>query len=521
MGMCGSETTTTVTTGDMSSRGLSYDTMYSEMLKSNLREFGDYEINTEQKFEYQDQPRADRLFASLADRQKQIDAANASGDTRLASSLQAQQDKDQRELDGIKRTPYFDYNLKKKEDLRVQSAIARYGEDSPQVRAARIQVQTEQVAKVESLAATEGNWLKNVKKFTSGDYSYTPTQYNQISKFITPIQEIIKKTTDDLLAQYGSDDTMLRDALNRVSSEIDKTGFAVGDALQAAQVQIEKSGATLMDTLKGVNESSFAKAKFQFDLLSEKADIKTAQQAAMLGLPPGSQAEKIAASKIKNDALKQIELDLASQTAQGTMNIQSGVEQGKQQISLARVDLAQTQGGKKEGVAQQGFGLTQFLTQKIDQTIGQRGNALVNAEQQRQQMLYGAAYGNLPQQIQAGQSALAFDKAQKAADQQMQQQLLGSVAQQLGIEQQRSFAETTTKQETKKGFLDAFTDILGAGASLAGSIYGMAGGGGGGGSSGGGGGGGGPQTFMPVMDYSVYNAGNAIQNAGLSAARPY
>lgn len=507
--MCGSTTTTTVETAPLSERGESYDSLYWSMLEQNMKDNG-YSMASTTKTKYSDQGAASQLQSQIANLDQQIAQAVSSGQGNVGA-LQKQKANLQKQLDGMDKVTYEDWSVEKMPDIRLQNAIEKYGENSAQANAIRNQLRQEEVFKAESLAGTEKAWLQNLNKYVKGDYSYTQEQYNQLNKFISPVKNIIIKTTDDLISRYWEDDAMLRDSLNEVSYQIDQTGYAVGDALQAASVQMDKSGATLMDTLKTVNDSNRAKAKFEFDLLSEKADQQAAQQAAMLGLPPGSMAERLAAQKTKTNALQGIELNLAAAEAAGALNIQSGVEQGKKEIALAKVGFEQSQGAKREDVAKQGVGLTQLLTNKLDQAVGAKGNALINLEQQFQDLLYGAAYGNLPGQIQAGQQGLAFDTAQKAAKQQMQSQLLGQVAQQLGVEQQRTFAETTTTQKQDKGFLDAFTDILGAGASLAGSIYGMAGGGGGSKSSSSGGGGGGPQTFMPRMDYSIYNAQYAPQ----------
>lgn len=458
-----SKTTTTVDTGQLSERGESYDSLFNELLMDELGTAG-YTMTPVQKTK---PGGVDKFGKPLPD------------------------------------VTYTDYQLVRKEDIRITDAISKYGENSPQVAQIRAAVKQEAVDKADALANVESNYLTNLQKYTSGDYSYTQKQYSQIDKFIAPIQNIIIATTQDLLTQFGKDDAMLRESLDGVLTEIDKTGFAVEDALQAASLQYEKSGKNLFTLLKEVNSSSEARAKFQFDLLSEQADLQAAQQAAQFGLPPGSQAEKLAAMKMKTDAMTSIQLDLALQNATGALGIQQGVEAGKQNISLAEVQFQMSQGAKREEVSKMGFSLSQLLSSKIDQAIGARGNALIGTEQQRSGMLFDAAFGSLPGKIQAGGGALQLNQNLNAAKQQQQSALMGQVAQQLGVEQQRTFAETTTEQKKKKSFLDTFTDILGAGASVAGSIYGMSGGGGGGG--GGDSGGSGPSTYMPTMNFSTYN----------------
>lgn len=507
MGWNTSTSTTTVDTGDLSQRGQSYDDLFSQILISNLNEFGGYNIVPKKTTKYKDAGKASSLQDQINKLNDQIAAAGSKdgngrvsvnvgmgntgivGPNRLNSSgvefLQNQKQRLQNELDGMEKSEVTDFDFQKAEDPRVKAAIDRYGPTAPEVNRIREQVKIDEQEKVEGFANVERSYVQNLQKLARGDYSYTAEQEKQISRYIDPIRNTIHQTTQDLLDQYGSSDKALRSSLLDLGKEIDKTGFAIEDALKAAEVQYDKSGSTLFNTLKTVNDSSRARAQFQFDLLAQQADQAAAQQSALLGLPPGSQAEKFASQKMKTDALKQIELELNERQAQGSLSIQGSVEQGKQQISLSRVALAQSQGGKKEDLAKMGFGLTQLLTGKQEAAIGARGNADIALEQQKQNMLYGAAFGNLPQILAASQAGLGFNQDMKAAQFGMAQNLLNPVAQQLGVEQQRQFAETTTNQTQKKSFMDTFTDILGGAAGIAGAAMGIPGLGGGGKSGGG------------------------------------
>jgi len=491
--MCGSSTTTTVETGQLSDRGQSYDDLYSELMMDHLNTYGGYDIVSVQKTSYQDQGKADSILSKIETIDAQLEKFGAEGDSNFAQmfapKLKAQKAQLEQELAGMKHETYNDFEFKKKEDPRIQDAIDKYGADSPQVQQVKQQIKQQEVDKAYSLADVEKNYLSSLQKLAAGDYSYTPEQAAQIGKFIDPIKGVIEKTSSDLLTQYGASDKELRNALDGISKSIDQTGFDVTSALQAANVQFEQSGKNLMGILDEVTSSANAKAKFEFDLLSQQADTQAAQQAALLGMPPGSMSEKLASQKMKTDALQQIELNLALNQASGKLQIQGGVESGKQQISLSKVALAESQGGKKEDVAKMGFGLTQDYMNKIEGVIGNKGNALTQLEQQKQNMLYGAAYGNLPGQIAAAQGGLMFDTQQKAGQVNLQNALMSPLQQQLSVEQQRQLAETTTTQKQKKGFIDSFTEIAGGIASLAGAGMGIGGMiGGGGGASGGGGG---------------------------------
>lgn len=501
--MCGSSSTTTVETGEMSARGKEYDSLFTSMLMAQLEE-GGFDVNSVEKTEYRDKAKADQLQGQIADIEEQLASGKKEG---LAKDfLQAKLDGLKNQLNSLPKDTFQDFDVIKKEDPRILAAIEKYGADAPEVADLREKFKADELQQLDQMDAISKSWAQNLLKLSSGDMSYTQQQEDQIDKFIGPIKGVIQKTTKDLLDTYQDSDSLLRKSLDDLSAEIDKTGYAVGDALEAASLQYEKSGANLFGVLKTVNESNYAKAKFEFDLLSEKADQQAAQQGALLGLPPGSQSEKAAAQKMKTDALTSIQLELNAREAAGALNIQQGVEQGKQSISLSKVALAESQGGKKEDVAKNAFGLTQMLTQKNEAVLGNAANAEIALAQKKSEMLYDAAYGGLANRIGATQGGIAFDLNKKGTQQAQMAQLMAPVGQQLGVEQQRQFAETKTTTKQNKGFLDAFTDVLGAASSVAGTIMtGMpSGGGGGGGSSM-------PQSYAPTpanLDLSLYKNAN-------------
>lgn len=420
MGLCSSESTTTVKTAELSDYGKQMQGLFESVAIANLEKFGGYEIT---------------------------------------------------EKDGK-------YTITEKPPAELQYAIEKYGANSPEVEKLKDELHQKEIDKLAAQDEVEGNFVKDLNKFLKGDYSYTDEQYQQIDKYIAPVKDLILKTSDDLLNKYKEDKSLLTSSLDDLVTQIDKTGFDVTSALEAAGVQYEKSGATLMDTLKKVNDSSYNKAKFEFDLLSQKADEQAAVQASMLGLPPGSQAEHVASMKMKTDALKSIELSLAEKEAMGNLDIQKNVEAGKQQISLAKVQLAESQGGKKEDVSKMKFSLAQLFANKEEEALGTKGNALINLEQQKQNLLYGAGYGNLASQIQGGAAGLAALKANKANDIALQSSLLSPIAHLLDTEQQTAMANTTTKTKQKPSLLNTITDVIGAGASLASIPLGFGGGGG-------------------------------------------
>lgn len=474
---CGSTTETKVKTGDLSARGKSYESLFSGMLMSNLSENG-YDVTPSEKTTWNDPDQANMFQGKIGDLQAKMakideDIATkpitGAQDSRVIEkqNLQRQIDNNQSKLDKIGKVTYTDYKIEKKPDPRVQQAIEKFGENSPEATTMMAQVKQEEVDKASSMASVEKSYLKNLQKFVSGDMSYTDEQKKQVETYVAPIKDVIMSTTDTLLKQVGDDDQALRGEMNKISLEIDKTGFAVDDALKAASIQIDKTGATLMDTLKGVNDSNRARYKFEQDLMFQQIDQHNAQQAAMLGLPPGSNLEKFQNAKMKNDALKSLDLDLAQSEAQGALNIQSYVGGEREKISMSKVALAEAQGQKKEGLAGMGLNIAERTAGKTEDILGARGNALLALEQNKQGQLQNLAYGGIPSLLSAATGGMAFDANMKAQNQQLQAGAMAPVTQQLGVEQQRQFAETDTTQKTNKGFLDTFSDILGMGAGVA------------------------------------------------------
>jgi hypothetical protein len=270
----------------------------------------------------------------------------------------------------------------------------------------------------------------------------------------------------------GDNAEKLKMGLNELSNEIDRTGFAVGDALRAAQVQIEKSGVTMMDALRTANASSLNRAKFEFDLLSQDIDKKAAQTSAMLGLPPGSMAEQIQKTKLKTDALRMLENQANERELQGELGVTQMTEEEKKQISLAQVSLAASQGEKKEGVATSRLGIDENLGNTKLSIASSRANSLLGIEGQKHQMLAGMGYGNIPQLLGAAQGGLSFASQQKNNDLAFGQQLMSPIFNARQTEEQRSMAENTSTTKKNPGFLSTFSDIIGLGTGVASTAMG-------------------------------------------------
>jgi len=165
-----------------------------------------------------------------------------------------------------------------------------------------------------------------------------------------------------------------------------------------------------------------------------------------------------------------MQLQLHEQELRGKMGIQGGMEDSKQKISLSRVALASSQGEKKEGLAKDLVSLTASTAQKKEGTLAATGEALLNLEQQKAAELKNLAYGNLPGMIGAGQGAQSFEKQMTGADQGINANAMSPFERQLGVEQNRQLAESSTTQESKGSFMDAFTGLVGAGAAGAGAV---------------------------------------------------
>lgn len=532
----------TTTTAPLSGEGQEWDSIFHGLFFETMDQAG-YDIKPTEVTKWNDPDKAANIQAQIKTYQDELDkigpqkssvfnydqfkyrnggAGKLDQNSIRRNQLQDKIFKLNDELNKIGKVTYNDYSINKREDPRVLDAIDKYGADSPQVADARAQIKAEGIFEANTMADVNHDYLTNLKKFISGDLSYTDEQRKQVDAFIGPIKDVINKTADDLFAEAQNTNNSVGDAIGKLAIQIDKTGYDINDALAAASVQIDQSNDTLMGVLTKVNSDANAKASFEFGLMSKQIDEQTARQAALLGLPPGSMSEKNQALMLKSNALKSIELGLAEDASNKALGIQANTEQGKKGISLARIQLAETQGAKKEGVSQMGIGLADSLGQKKEGITAARGNALVTLEQQRQGQLIGAAVGQLPAQIAAGQGGLGFAQNQDAAKLAMTQGLAGPAQWGLSIEEQRRLAESTvtTKNTTTNNpsIGSSIAGIVGGATSAAGSFLG-----GGIGLSGGGVGGvaqaalGGSNSFQSLPFYSYNGIGIAGPNYGYSS----
>ena len=479
--MGGSSSTTTNKTGELSALGKEYQSGLKDLILVNLQEQG-YDIVPTDTIEYDNPQKADSLnqkvksFDSrIADYDRQIADARSKGQkdwnlVDLRERVVQEKNLALNELAGLKQTKYTKYDIKRSPDPRLKQAIELYGENSKEAKEVDAAIKQERVDKAASIAEVEASYLKNLKKLASGDFSYTSEQANQVEKFIGPVKDLIISTSDKLLSKVGEDQELLRAELNNISAQIDQTGFDVADALEAASIQVDKSGMDLLDTLKQVNESTQAKYKFQQDLIFERIDQQVAQQTALLGLPPGSKAEIYQKAKMKNDALNLLTLQLNEDEMNKTLGIKQSINEEKKKIAFSYVALAESQGAKKEDIAKQAFNLLSSTVGKQEQIEGTTANALLSLEQNRQEMLQNAAFGMLPQMVAAGQGGIGFDLNQKVTQQNLNAGGMTPLSAQLGIEQQRTFAENTTTQTSDEGFLGALGSVVGMGASIGSAI---------------------------------------------------
>ncbi len=399
-------------------------------------------------------------------------------------SLQKDVFKAQSDLNKIPSRTYDDYKMVKKVDPREQDAIDKYGKDSPQVKQIQEQIKGEEVYSAEAKAQITKDYLDKAKKLVNGDYSYTDEQKAQTQKYFEPIQKVLNETTDMLMNEADSNQANLFEYVNKYMDQIDKTGIDTLDALNAALVQVEKSGAGLMNIVQEVNSKYEAKAKFEFDLLSKQADEKAANQSALLGLPPGSMVEKKQAAAMKYNALQSVLLGLEVNEAERTLGVASQTESEKKSISLAKADLALQQGGKKESLAGVGLDIAATTGQQKFGIKGAYAQNQLGLEQDKMNLLYNAAVGNLPSQVSGGQGVMGFDQAMVNGKMNQTATAMAPAQYGLGIEQQRTFqeAKTTTHKVESPSIASSVMGIVGGLASAAESVMsgvGAMGGGGG------------------------------------------
>lgn len=475
--------TSSATAADLSAKGMEYEQLYNILLQGYLDQVG-YDVKIEQKETYKDEKKASGIQAKIDSAQANLTAI----ESQLASypsapkysdpkfreyqkllgqktSLTQQVNTQKEQLAKQPKETYSDFTTVKKEDLRVQSAIDKYGANSKEAEAARSKVAAENLFKTEAMADVTKNYLTSLKKFTSGDMSYTAEQKKAVDKLIDPVKKVLMKTTDDLLTKYKDDYSLMTAELDKIGEQITKTNYDVESALAAAQVQIEKGGENLFSVLEKANESSFERSKFEFDLLSEQIDRQVDDTNALLGLPPTSQSAIIQKAKLKDDALRSIQLNLAEQTAKGALSIQAGVEEGKNKISLARVGLAETTGAKREGLAAtQADFLNSFLG-KEESVYAARSDALVGLEQERSKQLYNASTGNVMNILSAGQSGLNFETAQKSQGLSQLGGAMGATSDPLSFEKNLQTYEGTRKTTAtaQPSFFDSLTDVASVG----------------------------------------------------------
>lgn len=436
------------------------------------------------KYREEDQSKADTYQGQIDKYQQQNDKLNSDRQKVLADKrgvetykldyidkqISANQNKmntAQNELDKLQKVTYTEYSFEKKTDPRVQQAIDKYGADSQQVKDIQEGIKQNQIDTLNMQENVSTNFMKALDKYSRGDLSYTPEQEAQVEKLLGPMRQVIQNNARDLLAINDESDASLTDHLNKIKAAIDQTGMDTLSAFQAADLQVRTNGQNMLDVLQNAITSQENKAKFAFDLASEKIDLQTRQQAALLGLPPGSQAEKVQAAKAKYDALTNIRLSLAEQQTANELNITKDTNDNLNKIAFGKIDFAASQGGKYESVAQAGLNLAQDYYNKKAAITSDKNNAIFSLEGQKSNQIYNLAYGGIPGVLQASASGLNFQNGQNAAEAGLNMSLLNPAATQLATARQFQLANNTSTTKSTPSAFSSFTDFLGTAQGVA------------------------------------------------------
>lgn len=478
----------------LTQEGLEYQSMVNSMMMSNFMEYG-YEPVYEEKTVYDDEGKAGKYKRQVSEYQAEVDRLRADleanppvqkpqttkygkplEDPRLRDLKNAEEkmSKAKDKLDDLPSRTYNDYTFKKKEDPRITAAKEQYGEDSQQVKDIQAQIKADDVYEAEATAQITRDYLKAAQKLVSGDYSYTPEQKATAETYFGDIRNTLEKTTNMLLDEAEAGQKDLFGYVNKFADEIDRTGFETMDALNAALIQVEQSGASLMGVAEEVNSKHEAKAKFEFDLLAKQADEKAAQQSALLGLPPGSAVEKKQAGLMKYNALQSVLLNMEAADAERKLGISADTESGKKAISMAKVELAQSQGAKKEGLVGTGLNIAAATNQQKFGIKSAYAQGQLGIENDKMNFLFNSAVGQLPGQVAGGQGYSLFGEQLKGAQLQTNAQLMAPAQWGLGIEQQRTFADAKKTQTTTStpSIFSAISSGIATGAGAATGIMG-------------------------------------------------
>lgn len=452
----------------LTQEGLEYQSMVNSMMMSNFMEYG-YEPVGEEKTVFDDEGKAGKYKRQISEYQADVDRLRAdmeanpyvqkSNATRAQQKIEDPRVRDLKnaeaklsgardKLDDLPSRTYTDYTFKKKEDPRITQAKEQYGVDSAEVKAIENQIKADDVYEAEATAQITRDYLKASQKLVSGDYSYTPEQKEVAETYFGDIREILEKTTSMLLDEAEAGQKDLFGYVNKFAEEIDRTGFDVMDALNASMIQVEQSGASLMSVAETVNQKHEAKAKFEFDLLAKQADERAAQQSALLGLPPGSAVEKKQASLMKYNALQSVLLGMEATDAERKLGIAADTESGKKAISMAKVELAQSQGAKKEQLVGTGLDIAAATNQQKFGIKSAYAQGKLGIENDKMNFLFNSAVGQLPGQVAGGQGYSLFGEQLKGAQLSTNAQLMAPAMWGLGIEQQRTFADAKKTQTT-------------------------------------------------------------------------
>lgn len=369
--------------------------------------------------------------------------------------------------------PGVSYTSRKKGGEYSEAVRTKYGENSPEYKAAVAKEQEDNIKAAQDRDALTKKVLEKTQKFLNGDYSITESDKAFIEDVLAPMKNSYNMAADYLTSQADQSKEGISKAIDQFRSEVEKTGLAMSDAIGVLEDRVNKTGMNMKQALQEEMDLTRQLTKMGLEDFTRDQRLAISQQASNLGRSPSDPEFQKELQGIVNKEIEKVNLETGRYAAQQRMGIEQRTGAGLEDAAKLRLGVAERTGTGKEQAAQMGLGLAERDAGLREEAARMRGQGAIQAGQMGSNLRYSLGIGMLPEQIQMG---MGVDQYQQQLLQQRMAQIGGAMNAPMGIYDTMSkerFAQPTTTTKKSGGIGSIIGGILGTGLSAAGTFYGM------------------------------------------------
>ena len=345
---------------------------------------------------------------------------------------------------------------RKKADIETEAIRAKYGENSPEYKAAYEKYQAGKIQDEKAQQNIDKTILARTQKLLNGDYGLNDNEKKFMDELLGPMKQAGLSAISYIDSAQTKDEGIGK-ALENFGNEIKQTGMNMGDALLTLDNRIRQTGEDMSAALTNTIETTKQLYKMGIEDFTSQQIMNLNTQAAALGRSPTDPRFQMDLEKNVSRQIQENDLQLGQYEAQARMGIAERTGAGLEANDQARVALAERTGQGMEGIQQARVGYA-------EQAANMRGQLDTTLAQNEGNIRSNLAYGLPPSMIGLGQNVGSYNNA-------IEQQRLANLAQGgytmpmglYGTQAAERMAQPTTTTHSSQSIASIVGGLIGTG----------------------------------------------------------